>query len=328
MTLHIVPSTALAEMVACDPCGERFGPMGPCSYLAVEVQGQISAHVEEWMKALPCPVIAIGGPPQQAWADLVLTVRDGLSSIARNIEQAPFAAMILVQQLRLAEHLPLPDALICESLAYATAQRSPDFEAWKQSAPSLAPQPPIAAPLTISRGHDRLNLTLNTPDRRNAIDIAMRDALCEALDLAILDTSIERITLNAAGRCFSTGGAVEEFGSVTDPATAHAIRMARLPARRLAKLKDRLCVHAQGATIGAGLEMGAFAARFTCSADAWFQLPELRYGLIPGAGGTVSISKRIGRHRTALLALSMRRISARDALAWGLVDAVIPEMEP
>jgi enoyl-CoA hydratase/carnithine racemase len=49
-------------------------------------------------------------------------------------------------------------------------------------------------------------------------------------------------------------------------------------------------------------------------------LPEVGLGLVPGAGGTVSLPRRIGRHRTALLALTRRSIDARTALRWGLVD--------
>jgi enoyl-CoA hydratase/carnithine racemase len=57
-------------------------------------------------------------------------------------------------------------------------------------------------------------------------------------------------------------------------------------------------------------------------ADAAFVLPELSMGLIPGAGGTVSIPRRIGRHRTLWLALSGTRIDAATSVDWGLVDAI------
>ena len=70
--------------------------------------------------------------------------------------------------------------------------------------------------------------------------------------------------------------------------------------------------------------MAAFAGRVEARADSWFQLPELKYGLLPGAGGTVSLPRRIGRQKTAYMALSMRRISASLALEWGLVDAIVP----
>jgi enoyl-CoA hydratase/carnithine racemase len=58
------------------------------------------------------------------------------------------------------------------------------------------------------------------------------------------------------------------------------------------------------------------------SEDAWFQLPELSMGLIPGAGGTLSLPRRIGRQRTAWLALSGVRLDAATALRWRLVDAI------
>ncbi len=82
-------------------------------------------------------------------------------------------------------------------------------------------------------------------------------------------------------------------------------------------------MHVQGAAIGAGAEIAAFGSHITAAPRAWFQLPELKYGLIPGAGGTASITARIGRQRTAYMALSMARIPARTALTWGLVDAII-----
>jgi enoyl-CoA hydratase/carnithine racemase len=81
-------------------------------------------------------------------------------------------------------------------------------------------------------------------------------------------------------------------------------------------------VHVQGACIGAGVEIAAFAARLTATADAWFQLPELAMGLVPGAGGCVSVPRRIGRQRAALMILSGRRINAPTALRWGLIDAI------
>jgi enoyl-CoA hydratase/carnithine racemase len=70
--------------------------------------------------------------------------------------------------------------------------------------------------------------------------------------------------------------------------------------------------------------MAAFCGHVTCRADAVLGLPELSLGLIPGAGGTVSITRRIGRWRTAYLVLSGQTIDAATALDWGLVDAIPP----
>jgi enoyl-CoA hydratase/carnithine racemase len=72
---------------------------------------------------------------------------------------------------------------------------------------------------------------------------------------------------------------------------------------------------------GSGLEMAAFCGRVISRPDALFGLPELSLGLIPGAGGTVSVTRRIGRWRTAYLVLSGLNINVETAMAWGLVDA-------
>jgi enoyl-CoA hydratase len=66
----------------------------------------------------------------------------------------------------------------------------------------------------------------------------------------------------------------------------------------------------------------AFTGRVVATEEAFFQLPEVGLGLVPGAGGTVSLPRRIGSQRTAWLGLSGARIDARKALAWGLVDEV------
>ena len=156
----------------------------------------------------------------------------------------------------------------------------------------------------------------------------MRDALVEALELALTDTSITQVTLRGEGSCFSAGGDLAEFGTVPDAATAHAVRSARSVAVLLARCASQLTAYVHGAAVGAGAEMAAFAARVEASADAFFQLPELRYGLIPGCGGCVSIPRRIGRLRTAYLALSGHRLDAGTARSWGLVDAVTPSLPP
>ena len=77
-----------------------------------------------------------------------------------------------------------------------------------------------------------------------------------------------------------------------------------------------------GQVLGSGLEMAAFCGRVEADPGSQIGLPELAIGLIPGAGGTVSVTRRIGRWRTAYLVLSGQRISATTALAWGLVDTV------
>ena len=128
--------------------------------------------------------------------------------------------------------------------------------------------------------------------------------------------------LSGNGPSFCSGGDLGEFGSFPDPATAHVTRLTRSPARLAHLLADRLHVHLHGACMGAGIEVPAFARHVTAAPDTRIALPEVALGLVPGAGGTVSIPRRIGRHRTAALALSGSTIDAATALAWGLVDEI------
>ena len=176
--------------------------------------------------------------------------------------------------------------------------------------------------MLVLREGDRLRLTLNRPARRNAFSAEMRDALCEGLDLALCDASIREVVLEGAGPAFCAGGDLDEFGTRPDPATAHAVRSTRSAARRMALCAPRLRAELHGACIGAGVELPAFAGRVVAREDAVFALPEVAMGLVPGSGGTVSVPRRIGRQRTAYLALSGSRIDAPTALRWGLVDEI------
>ena len=90
----------------------------------------------------------------------------------------------------------------------------------------------------------------------------------------------------------------------------------------VARLAGRIRAEVHGACLGAGVELPAFADRVVAEEDSFFGLPEVGLGLIPGAGGTVSLPRRIGRQRTAWLGLSGQRLDARTALDWGLVDEV------
>lgn len=320
--MDILDSSALEQLFRAHPPRDSFGPGSERPYLAIDLADG-DTDLARCLSGLPCPTIGIGTGPLASSCDILLPDAREMPLLARNITKAPITAMILVQHLRASETLSLQDALIAESFAYAAVQQGTEFQQWK--AASERPADALEAPdrpLLVEANDDALLLQLNDPENHNAIGTVMRDALCDALDLALTDDAIARVKITALGRCFSVGGAVEEFGEVSDPATAHLIRSLRLPAWRLARLADRLEIHVQGAAIGAGAEIAAFAQRLSASEDAWFQLPELKYGLIPGAGGTASITRRIGRQRTAYMALSMARVRAGTALEWGLIDEI------
>jgi enoyl-CoA hydratase/carnithine racemase len=174
----------------------------------------------------------------------------------------------------------------------------------------------------VAREGDLLRITLARPEKRNAFSVEMRDGLVEALGVALCAPELREIRLEGDGPAFCSGGDLDEFGALPDAATAHVVRTTRSAARLLSACASRVRAEVHGACVGAGVELPAFAARVVARAGASFWLPELDLGLIPGAGGTVSLPRRIGRQRTAWLALSRRPIDAETARRWGLVDAV------
>ncbi|HUP91552.1 MAG TPA: enoyl-CoA hydratase/isomerase family protein [Solimonas sp.] len=309
-----------------------FSPLSSRRWLlldtsAVALPERAQERIARWLAELPCPVLGIcpfsDASPVARACDVRLEHLDDARPLVAGIERSPIAATVLVQLLRATEGLALADALVAESLAYATLQAGPEFRRWLSTRPAVLPVAAQAGPaVMIEREGDRLSLALNRPASRNAMSVEMRDALVEALELALADDSIRSLRISGRGKCFSTGGELAEFGSAPDPATAHLVRSLALPGRLLAACAAKAEARLHGACVGSGLEFPAFAGRVTATADAWFQLPELQYGLIPGAGGCVSVPRRIGRQRTAWLALSGKRINARTALEWGLVDAL------
>ena len=275
-----------------------------------------------WFRNQPIPIVGVGRAP--ASVDLVVT-EDELDRAINCIDRNPRAAAILVQVLRSTAPLDVIDALVVESLAYATLQGGTEFADWLGGNRKARPPRDIAPEgvVLLERVGDRLDIVLNSPATRNALSVAMRDGLTEAFKLVMADESIASVSVSGNGPCFSAGGDLTEFGTVSDATSAHAIRMLRMPARYLAEKAERCSFHLHGACIGAGIELPAFAGRVTATTDAFFQLPEVGFGLIPGAGGCVSVPRRIGRQRTAYMAILGEPVTADDALAWGLIDAIV-----
>ena len=273
--------------------------------------------------SLPVVVLALGdrfGADGPEWADAVVGPQD-LDEVLTVIRAAPLAATTLVTLLRALTSVSIDHGLALESAAYSTLQAGPEFRTWRESTPA-EPVDDDGPTVLISRNDSELVVTLHRPQRHNAISTRLRDDLSDALRLALVDDSILSVVLRGDGPSFCSGGDLAEFGARVDPATAHSVRLTRSPARQLHRLASRTTAFVHGATLGGGLELAAFAGRVVAHPDTSLGLPELFLGLIPGAGGTVSITRRIGRQRAALLALSCRRIDVSIALEWGLIDEV------
>jgi enoyl-CoA hydratase/carnithine racemase len=235
----------------------------------------------------------------------------------------PLASTVLAHLLRWTGALPVTHALDAESLAYSTLLGGPEFRSWlERRGPRPLPPPATSDAVLIVRTDDELRVTLNRPERRNAYGREVRDALVAALQVAEGDSSIRRVVLDGAGPSFCSGGDLDEFGTTPDLVTAHFVRTRGGAALALHRLSDRLEVRLHGACVGAGIELPAYAGRVVVAPDTRIRLPEIGMGLIPGAGGTVSIPRRIGRWRTLYLALTGEYLDAWTSLAWGLVDEI------
>ena len=256
------------------------------------------------------------------------SVPETLAELTARCERWPHASAVCDDALRAIDPAATTLAgVITESLAYSTLQAGPEFARWlDQRGP--ARMPVIADPVVAQRDGDALHIRFNRPQRHNAFSTDARAALLEALSVAQLDPSVTGIVLSGNGPSFCSGGDLAEFGTFADPASAHLARTRHSPALALDALTVRLgraCrAQVHGRVLGSGLEMAAFCGWIEAHGDSVFGLPELGLGLIPGAGGTVSVTRRIGRWRTAYLVLSGRTIDADTALAWGLVDAIAP----
>ncbi|OBK14854.1 enoyl-CoA hydratase/isomerase family protein [Mycobacterium asiaticum] len=254
------------------------------------------------------------------------SVPEALADLTRRCEHWPHASAICDDVLRSIDpDGATPAGVVTESLAYSTLQAGPEFARWlRERGAAVLPQ--IADPVRAQRDGDTLRIQLNRPQRHNAFSTDMRAALLELLAVAQLDLSVSAIVLSGNGPSFCSGGDLAEFGTFADPASAHLARTRHSPALVLDELTARFgraCrAEVHGQVLGSGLEMAAFCGWVEADRDSVFGLPELSLGLIPGAGGTVSVTRRIGRWRTAYLVLSGQTIGAETALAWGLVDAI------
>lgn len=212
--------------------------------------------------------------------------------------------------------------LAAEAAAYSLLLGGPEFARWLAERGASRRRRPPAGPVRVTREDGTLVITLEDPGRRNAFSAALREALLDAVLLAEADETIESVELRGAGPAFCAGGDLDEFGAAEDLVAAYMVRLARAPWRVIDRIAPKVTVYAHGACVGAGTEIAAYANRVLAAPDAFFALPEVQMGLVPGAGGSVSVPRRIGRWRAAWLMLTGDRLPAPAALRWGLADDI------
>jgi len=319
----------LLDLLASPDATEELSLAHGCAAVVVSggewpVEGLTSGqrHALEW---LPCVTVAPASGPDWRLFDVVADPDDVVrqQALVDAVSANPQAGVALVRLLRAARQSDPHTGLWAESVTYAMLQAGPEFASWRAAQPSPAAGDDVpGGRVRVTREGGAVVVMLDRPARHNALGVALRDALVDALRAVAADPSVESVMLRGAGPSFCSGGDLAEFATFPDPVTAHVIRSTRLPARAVHDVRRRLTAQVHGACIGAGVELAAFAETVIADPDTTFRLPEVGMGLVPGSGGTWSITRRIGSQRTAWLALTGAEIDAPTALAWGLIDRI------
>jgi len=171
-------------------------------------------------------------------------------------------------------------------------------------------------------------LTVNRPDKLNALNAATLDALLAAFDEAAGDEAVRAVVLTGSGpKAFVAGADIAEMNALTPvQGRDFSLRGQRLM-RRIEKMPKPVVAMVNGFALGGGLEL-AMACHLRIAADtAKIGQPEINLGLVPGFGGTQRLLRLAGRAATMELCLGGAPIDAARALQLGIVNKVVPASE-
>ena len=167
-------------------------------------------------------------------------------------------------------------------------------------------------------------LTLNRPERLNAVHLPMRDELWGMLELLRVDPTVRACVLRGAGdRAFSAGADITDFGTSPSYVRAREARLGRDLWGAMSSIAVPMIAAIQGFAYGAGLELSMYCDLRVASEDARFALPEVTLGYIPSAGGTQTVARHTNRGDAMRMVLTGEPIDAAEALDVGLVHAVV-----
>jgi 3-hydroxyacyl-CoA dehydrogenase len=161
-------------------------------------------------------------------------------------------------------------------------------------------------------------ITVNSPPV-NALSAAVRDGIREALERATADAAVKAVVIACAGRTFIAGADIREFGKppqgIPLPELCEIIENSAKP----------VVAAIHGTALGGGLEVALACHYRVAVPSAKCGLPEVKLGLIPGAGGTQRLPRIVGVERALEMITSGEHVGAKAAHEMGLVDALAPE---
>jgi enoyl-CoA hydratase len=169
-------------------------------------------------------------------------------------------------------------------------------------------------------------VSLNRPDALNALNDELMTELVAALETLDVDDACHCIVLTGTGeRAFAAGADIKELSGATPVSLTRANNFARW--ERIKRVRTPIVAAVRGFALGGGCELAMSCDMIVASDDAQFGQPEIRIGVMPGAGGTQRLTRAIGKAKAMEMILTGRTMSAREAEAHGLVTSVVPPEE-
>ena len=184
--------------------------------------------------------------------------------------------------------------------------------------------------LSVALTEGVLSVTMNRPDSLNSLTAAMLTGIGDALERAAGDPRVKVVRLGGAGRGFSSGAGISEEDHANPGASgtpADVLDAANRAVRSIVNLPQPAVAVVQGPAAGVGASLALACDVVLASEKALFMLAFTKIGLMPDGGASALIAASVGRHRAMRMALLAERISATEALDWGLVTAVYPADE-
>ena len=175
---------------------------------------------------------------------------------------------------------------------------------------------------------DRIaTITVNRPDKLNALNDATIADIGRAIDQVMIDPDVGGIILTGSGRAFVAGADIAVLAA-QGPVDARArAREGQAVFRRIEMSPKPVIAAVNGFALGGGCELAMACHVRVASEAAQFGQPEVKLGITPGFGGTQRLARLVGRGVALQLLLTGERITAQEALRIGLVNAVVPGSE-
>jgi enoyl-CoA hydratase/carnithine racemase len=167
-------------------------------------------------------------------------------------------------------------------------------------------------------------LTLNRPERRNALNRGLLEAICEQIDALREDRSVRVLILRGAGdRAFCAGADLKERRGMSQEEVEAFVPLIRDTMTRVASFPRPTLAAVEGVALGGGLELAIACDFRVASKTSMLGLPEVGLAIIPGAGGTQRLPRLVGLAHARELVLTARRVPADEAARMGLVQRVV-----